>query len=315
MIIMKFSVLKSEKDFDAHFQSPIWVDAAKEICWRHRVSFNEIERAGGSEHIVFFVDDNLVLKIYRPFRSCFERESKALEAIGGKTFFKIPEIIYQGEFENFPYILMTRMKGDSMTRIDWLKIPEKTQIEFITKLANGLKQIHEINPDFADDNWAEFVKDRAETFVERQITHGVNQQIIDVLPDFIEENLKLVPVNSETVFMHSDVHFGNLCVSNSNGNLEIAGLFDFADSRRGFHEYDFLAVCVLIIQGQSELQREFFKAYGYRENELDETMRKRLMMLTMLYETADLRRYAMRLKPEAVDFSLYELEKGIWSFV
>ncbi|MEO8072718.1 MAG: phosphotransferase [Acidobacteriota bacterium] len=175
--------------------------------------------------------------------------------------------------------------------------------------------MHEINPDFADDNWAEFVKDRAETFVERQITHGVNQQIIDVLPDFIKENLKLVPVNSPTVFMHSDVHFGNLCVKNSNGNLEIAGLFDFADSRRGFHEYDFLAVCVLIIQGQRELQREFFKAYGYRENELDETMRKRLMMLTMLYETADLRRYAMRLKPEAVDFSLDELEKGIWSFV
>jgi len=28
------------------------------------------------------------------------------------------------------------------------------------------------------------------------------------------------------------------------------------------------------------------------------------MMLTMLYETSDLRRYALRLKPEAVDFSL-----------
>ncbi|MEP7038479.1 MAG: hypothetical protein ABI891_09050, partial [Acidobacteriota bacterium] len=123
---MKFSVLKSEKDFDAHFQSQIWVDAVQELCRRHRVSFNKIERAGGSEHIVFFVDDALVLKIYRPFRSCFERESKALEAIGGKTFFKIPEIIYQGKFEHFSYILMTRMKGDLMTRIDWLKIPEKT---------------------------------------------------------------------------------------------------------------------------------------------------------------------------------------------
>lgn len=37
-------------------------------------------------------------------------------------------------------------------------------------------------------------------------------------------------------------------------------------------------------------------------------------MLAMLRETADLRRCALRLKPEAVDFTLDELEKGIWSF-
>jgi hypothetical protein len=92
------------------------------------------------------------------------------------------------------------------------------------------------------------------------------------------------------------------------------GLFDFADSRRGFHEYDFLAVGVLMIQGQAEVQREFFKSYGYAENLLDESFRRRLMMLTMLYETSDLRRYALRLKPEAVDFSLEELERAIWSF-
>jgi Ser/Thr protein kinase RdoA (MazF antagonist) len=105
-----------------------------------------------------------------------------------------------------------------------------------------------------------------------------------------------------------------LGVIKSGENLEIAGLFDFADSRRGFYEYDFLAVGVLMIQGQGNLQREFFKAYGYAEKDLDESMRRRLMMLTMLYETADLRRYALRLAPEAVEFSLDELERGIWSF-
>jgi Ser/Thr protein kinase RdoA (MazF antagonist) len=98
-------------------------------------------------------------------------------------------------------------------------------------------------------------------------------------------------------------------------NWEVTGLFDFADSRKGFYEYDFLAICVLIIQGQGNLQREFFKAYGYAEKDLDETMRKRLMMLMLLYESADLRRYAMRLRPEAVDYSLEKLEKEIWSFV
>jgi len=312
---MKLSSIETEKDFDTHHKSEIWLDVAKEICRRHRVSFNEIKRAGGSEHVVFFLDDAFVLKIYHPFRKCFERELKGLEIVEGKTDFKIPEIIHQDKFENFPYVLMTRISGDLMTRTDWLKIPEKAQIEFISKIAAGLKQIHSLAPDSVENNWAEFVKNRAETFVERQIAHGVNQRVLDALPEFIEENLKLVPTDEAAVFMHSDIHFGNLGVIKTEKSLKIAGLFDFADSRRGFYEYDFLAVGVLIIQGQGKLQREFFKAYGYAEKDLDEEMRRRLMMLTMLYETADLRRYALRLKPEAIHFSLDKLEKGIWSFL
>jgi Ser/Thr protein kinase RdoA (MazF antagonist) len=311
---MKFPVIESKEDFDTNFQSEIWLDVAEQICRRHQVSFTELKRANSSDHIVFFVDDSLILKIYRPFRNCFERETKAIEFVSGKLDFATPEIVGMGEFENLKYVLMTQLSGESMTRGDWLKVPEKQQLSFASKLAVGLKQIHSFSAENFENNWAEFVEDRAATFIERQIAHGVNSEVIESLPQFIEENLKLVPKNELTVFMHSDVHFGNLRVSEINGSLEIAGLFDFADSRRGFYEYDFLAVGVLMMQGQREVQREFFKAYGYRETDLDETFRKRLMMLTMLYETADLRRYALRLKPEAVDFSLEELERGIWSF-
>jgi aminoglycoside phosphotransferase (APT) family kinase protein len=209
---------------------------------------------------------------------------------------------------------MTQLSGSLMMREDWLLLSEKEQTAFVCKLATGLKQIHELDATSFVSDWAEFVEDRAETFIKRQISHGVNEKIIKVLPEFIEENLKLIPKHCPPVFMHSDVHFGNILISKTNGEWQISGLFDFADSRCGFHEYDFLAVGLLINQGQGKLQREFFKAYGYAEHELDETFRKRLMMLTMLYETSDLRRYALRLKPEAVEYTLDELEKGIWSF-
>lgn len=309
-----FPKLESKRDFDEHFQSELWSDVAREICARHQVSFNELKRANSSDHMVFMIDDALVLKIYRPFRNCFERETKAIEFVGGKTDFTIPEIVETGEIENLKYVLMTQLSGISMTRANWLTIPENEQILFARKLAKGLKQIHELDADSFNSDWANFVEDRAATFIERQIAHGVDRKVLDALPAFIEENLKLVPKNPRKTFMHGDVHFGNLRVARANGEWKISGLFDFADSRAGFHEYEFLAVGVLMFQGQSEIQREFFKSYGYAENDLNERMRKRLMMLTMLYETADLRRYALRLKPEAVEFSLDELEKQIWSF-
>ncbi len=304
----------TDEDFDAHFESDVWLDAAREICLRHRISFDEIKRAASTDHVVFLIGDRLVLKFFRPFRRCFEREVDSLEFVAGKTIFKTPEIVHTGEIENFRYAVTTQIPGLSKTRADWLKLSEKAQTEFLSELATGFRQIHQLCPARFPCDWAAFVKDRAETFIERQIAHGVNQKIIESLPVFIEENLKLVPTNGKTVFMHSDVHLGNLRVFETEKGWQIAGLFDFADSRRGFFEYDFLAVGVLIIQGQGNLQREFFRSYGYADSDLDETFRKRLMMLTMLYETSDLRRYALRLNPEAVNYSLEELEKGIWSF-
>lgn len=311
----RFPPIKNKKDFDDHFQNEIWKEVAGEICHRHKIPFAELKRLNGSDHIVFLIDKALIIKIYRPGRNCFEREKKAIEFIGGKTDFNIPQIIQTGEIEGFQYLIMTRLRGNLMTRKDWLLLSEKDQISFIQHLAAGLKQIHQLDPDLFVSDWAEFVEERAETFIKRQITHGVNEKVIKALPGFIADNLKLIPRNSPPVFMHSDVHLGNLLIQTTDGKWQISGLFDFADSRFGFYEYDFLAIGLLVMQGQGKIQREFFKTYGYAGHELDESFRKRLMMLTMLYETADLRRYAMRLKPEAVDFTLEELEKGIWSFL
>jgi hypothetical protein len=39
------------------------------------------------------------------------------------------------------------------------------------------------------------------------------------------------------------------------------------------------------------------------------------MLLTILYECSDLRKYALRLRPEAVNFTLEELERAIWNFI
>lgn len=266
---MKLQNIKTKQDFDHYFLNEIWNEAAKQICLRNHICFNELKRANSSDHIVFLLDDKLVLKIYRPFRRCFDREKKALEFVGEQISLKVPEIIQIGEFEQFEYIITNQISGELLTRQDWLLFSEKEQHDFISKLAVGMKEIHQLNADSLENNWAEFVRERAETFIERQIAHGVNQQIIEVLPKFIEENLKLVSTGSVAVFMHSDIHFGNMRVAKINGKWEIAGLFDFADSRCGFYEYDFLAVGVLMIQGQKEIQRQFFKAYGYAEKDLD----------------------------------------------
>lgn len=311
---MNIPIITTEREFEEHLKSDIWFDSARQICRRHSIFYTSLKRSEYSEHIVFLVDDALVIKIFAPFRNGFEREKAALEFAQNKTSLKTPEIIETGEFENFNYLIMTQLSGGSMARDVWLTLPEDEQIAVMTELAAGLRELHSHNADSFDFDWHKFVEHQSKIAVERQIAARVNPEWIEKLPAFIETNLKLLPMDCRTVFLHGDVHFANLRLQKSSGKWRISGLFDFADSICGFYEFDFLAITVLMIQGQRKIQREFFKAYGYAENELDESLRKRLMLMTVLYECSDLSRYALRLKSEAVNFSLEELEKAIWSF-
>jgi hygromycin-B 7''-O-kinase len=302
------------EDFERFFGAEVWREAAQIICRKHRIPFRRLARAAQGDSIIFLIDEQFVVKIYHPTGARgFERERLALET--ARTRLKIPEIVAAGEIENYLYLVTTQIRGEQPTRADWLKFSAPEQVSVLAQLAEGLRELHQCSDaSRIDFDWDGFIESQAASCFERQQACGVNEKVLAQIPAYLETNLHLLPAPAKKMFLHGDVHFGNLRLSKAIGKWEISGLFDFADSLKGFFEYDFLAVCVLMIQGQGDLQREFFRAYGYRDNEINEDLRKRQMLLTMFYECSDLRRYAVRLSPAAVDFSLLELEKAIWNF-
>lgn len=304
--------LPEPEDFPLKFKDEIWREGAKEICRKHKISFSSLVRAEHGESIVFLVDENFVIKIYIPTKHQIEREKLALTV--AETSLKIPEIAASGEIENYKYLVTTQIKGKLVTRGMWLKLNKAEQIPLLEQLADGLRQLHDSDKSKVNFDWENFIAHQAETCYERQKKCQVNEKVLAEIPDYLKENLQLLNEKTNEVFLHGDVHFGNLRCEKQNGKWRISGLFDFADSLKGFHEYDFIAVGLLMIQGQGALQREFFRAYGYADSDINENLRKRLMLLTMFYEWSDLKRYAIRLRPEAVDYSLLELEKAIWNF-
>jgi hygromycin-B 7''-O-kinase len=302
-------------DFEKYFTDDLWIEVARHIFRERGLSSEGLKRAEHGENVVFLAGEKYVLKIYTPQRNGFQRERAALEFAEGKTKLKIPEIVKHGEIEGYYYLILTQMRGNVMTRQQWLLLDRGNQTAIVTQLGVGLKKLHLHNAAEIGFDWAEFLKVQAAYMVDRQKAAGANPEWIGRLPQYREENLPLLPKVKKPAFLHGDVHFGNLLLTEADGRWAISGLFDFADSLAGFHEYDFVAPGVLMIQGQGELQREFFRAYGYADNEMDETLRRRLMLLTILYECSNLKKYALRLRPEAVNYTLDELEREIWNFI
>lgn len=317
MTRLKLPAVSDTDAYHQHFYDEVWEKAAAIICRRHHISYTSLRRSPQGENIIFFVDDRLVVKIFAPFRENYLRETSALQFTHGKLGIETPELISTGEIEGWSYLVMTQLAGRA-SRDVWESIGLRDRLEIVTHLGGAMRELHEseapLEQPALNRDWHGFVERQARVSVERQRTCGANPEWLESLPAYIAARLELVTANREQVFLHGDIHAGNLLLDERRGRWHITGLIDFGDSLCGFHEYEFVAPGVLMVQGNRELQRAMLLAYGYREAELDLTLRARLMLLTVLYECSDLRKYALRLAPEAIHLTLDQLEAAIWTF-
>src|SRR5205085_1569770 len=107
--------------------------------------------------------------------------------------------------------------GELMTREMWLNLDETEQIPVLEQLAEGLKELHATDCSKIDFDWNVFIEHQAETCFERQKSCQVNDKILAQIPAYLNENLKLLPTDAKTFFLHGDVHFGNLRLLKNNG--------------------------------------------------------------------------------------------------
>ncbi len=304
--------------FQRHFDSDAWRDAAALVCARHRIPHETLSRSPQGENVIFFADERYVVKIYAPLRGQYVRERAALEfASAARLSVGTPEVVHAGELEGWPYIVMTRLEGILMREV-WAGVEARQQLEIVSRLGVAMRELHARaapqGPPELNRDWRGFVESQARASVGRQRSLGANPEWLESLPAYLEARQELLPSSFEPVLLHGDIHPGNVLLREQRGRWEASSLFDFGDSFCGLREYEFVAPGVLMVRGRRGLQREMLSAYGYAEAELDLALRARLMLLTILYECSDLRKYALRLAPGAFNLTLAELEAAVWTF-
>lgn len=281
---MKLPVV-STADYHQHFADDVWRQAAATICAWHRLAYTNLRRSPQGENIIIFVDETFVIKIFAPFRDNYLRETAALKFAQGKVSIRTPELLHTGEIEGWLYLVMTRLTGHASRRV-WASTERRDRIEIISHLGVALSELHAQAAPLQtalDRDWRGFIERQARASVERQRDCGASREWQESLPDYITARLPLLETSRQPVFLHGDIHAGNLLLMQAGGRWRIAGLIDFGDSLCGFHEYEFVAPGVLMVQGDCELQKALLLAYGYTEAQLDHALRARLMLLTILY--------------------------------
>lgn len=134
-------------------------------------------------------------------------------------------------------------------------------------------------------------------------------RLVPHVRDYLWEARTLVdPEVERPVFLHGDLHAGNVFVHGEPGSLEARGIVDFNDAYEGDPHYDLVAIHAKAFGGDKRLLEAFLDAYGW--GELGRRWPRRMMALTLAHDYDMVQPFAERI-PDQVE-SLDDLAELLW---
>jgi hygromycin-B 7''-O-kinase len=89
-----------------------WLPIVRDIAGGHGLACTEPQIFSTGTNLVVGLDEPLVLKIFPPFlRGQFVSERASLAQLRGRLAVPIPEIVFEGERDQWPYLVITRVYG------------------------------------------------------------------------------------------------------------------------------------------------------------------------------------------------------------
>ncbi|GAA4636035.1 aminoglycoside 3'-phosphotransferase/choline kinase family protein [Actinoallomurus vinaceus] len=270
----------------------------------------EVTRFPDGSLPVYAVGDRYVLKLYPPIdQERWKTEDRVLRTIDGRLPVPTPRVEESGEFGDWRYVLMTRLRGEPLTEV-WPRTSERDRDRLAEQLGTALAALHEIRvPALGPPDWRRFLADQRDDCVERQRARGLDPRWVAQIPGFLD-SVALPP--SSPVLLHTEVMREHLLVvPGPDGGWSLSGLYDFEPAMMGDREYEFVSVGLFVSRGDARFLRRLLTAYGYGDR-LDAALQRRLLAYTLLHRYSDLSWYLEELPDPPVP-TLDALAARWWS--
>jgi hygromycin-B 7''-O-kinase len=292
-----------------------WLPIALEIAHSHSLSCANLHVFPAGSNLVAALDDTLVLKIFPPMlRHQFIAERACLMQLRGRLLVPIPEIVFEGEWDQWSYLIITRMKGVMGTEI-WPQLPEDDKERVLGQIGELIAEVQQVpvgDLSSLEPQWESFIPKQIEGCRARHERLGLPQKFLDELDEFIDAAAKLIPMSRPLVILTGEYTPENLLLSQSSKGWQLSALIDFGDVMTGWGEYDLLGPSSFMIGGRPGRLRSFFRGFGYAEADLTPALTRRLMALLLLHRYSDPTRQIGIENWRQKAANLGELERLIW---
>jgi hygromycin-B 7''-O-kinase len=292
-----------------------WLPVALDIAHGHGLSTASPHIFSTGTNLVIGLGDDLILKLFPPFfRDKFVSERGSLALLRGKLGIPIPEIAFEGERDQWPYLVITRLSGILGSEA-WPALPEDQKEVVLAQLGATIAEVQRVpvgELSLIEPRWDQFIAAQIAGCRARHMRLGLPQKFLDGLDDLLGEVPALIPLDRPPVMLTGEYIPENFLLSRDGAKWRLSGLFDFGDVMTGWGEYDLLGPSAFMAAGRPRRVRSLFEGFGYSAADIDATLKRRLMALTLLHRASDpVRHICIEGWQEKVD-DLAGLQDLIW---
>jgi len=257
----------------------------------------------------------LVIKLFPPFHNDqFQSERLVLKALEEKLSIKTPTIHYEGEIMEWPYLIMTKLRGTLLETL-WHALNHNNKLVIIKELGALIREVHSLKTKGLESincHWKTFIENQIKYCAEHHRTKGLSTSLIEQMPSYIEMIKRSLIKIDKPVLLTGEYTPMNLLVTNIKGTWHISGLIDFGDAMLGYFQYDLLGPGAFLIQGDKELLKAFLSSYGYLPHQLNAELSHQLTALMLLHKYSNLEVQVRIEGWKSKASSLKELESLVW---
>jgi hygromycin-B 7''-O-kinase len=294
----------------------IWRPVIEAICRRHPFLNQPCVRAPDGSHIVYFVGQSFVVKLFVPlFAQDFAAESLVARHLAGKIGLEIPEIVAEGQIAGWNYLIMTRISGIPLQFVwDDLLPNDRLAIAVdVGRLIAFLRTVSISGLETLGSDWSQFLAAQIDDLSTHHLP--VPQLAWDPereFPAFFGSLEDFLRQDFEPVLLLADITREHVFVDRRDHKWRVVGYLDFGDAMLGHPYYEMVAPGLEIAGGDSELLRSLLTAAGYPENMLDQSLSRQLFAYTLIHRYVDLAA-VLSLIPQACSAAnLDELAQLVW---
>lgn len=289
--------------------------AALDIARSHGLPHRNPHLFATGTNLVVALDDGLILKIFPPaLRNQFISERLSLSQLRGRVSVPVPEIVLEGERDQWPYLVITRLQGVVGSQA-WPMLDEDEKERVLGQIGETIAQVQRVpvgGLSTVEPRWAAFISGQIAGCRARHERLRLPQKYLDGLDDLLRDAAAFIPVDAPPVILTGEYIPENFLLDRDSGTWRLAGLIDFGDVFTGWGEYDLLGPSVFMTAGMPRRVQSFLGGFGYRQGDVTPALTRRLTVLMLLHRFSDLNRQICIEDWQRKAGDLSALERLLW---
>lgn len=292
-----------------------WLPVAVDIAHGHGLKPATPHVFTTGTNLVIGLGDEVILKIFPPFlRDQFISERASLAQLRGRLRIPIPEILFEGERDGWPYLVITRLSGVVGSEV-WPSLPEEQKERLLFQIGATIAEVQRVPlGELAriEPGWRRFITRQIDGCRARHTRLGLPQKFLDGFDGLLRDAVTLIPLGEPDVILIGEYIPENFLLSREGDNWDLSGLFDFGDVMPGFREYDLLGPSAFMTSGIRRRVQSLFDGFGYSAADVTADVKRRLMALMLLHRASDPIRHFCIEDWQAKARNLDELQDLLW---